>query len=54
MVDSRDKMNKFVMVISDFVVNEYRSALWILRMDMSRLMVHAKNIGEKNVKKIGR
>ena len=52
--NSRAKMNKFVMRISDLVDNECNSAMLIPRMDMSTLMVHAEQIDEQKHKQVGK
>ena len=48
--DSRAKMNKFVMEISNFVVNKCRLAMLVRRMDIARLMVHLEQIYEQKLK----
>ena len=52
--DSRAKMNKFVKGISDLVVNECRSSMLTLSMDISCPMVHVEQIDEKKLKQVRR
>ena len=48
--DNRSRMSKFVSGVSESMVKEYRTAILIKDMDLSRLMVHAKYIGEEKLK----
>lgn len=48
--DSRTNINKFVMGISDLLVNECRSSLHFQSIEISCLIVHAKQIEEKKLK----
>ena len=53
-VDSRAKMNKFIMRISDLVGNGCIFALWISNMDISHVMFLSKQMVEQKLKKVCR
>ena len=48
------KMNKFVMGISNFVVNECSTAMLSPCMDIYHLMVHDEQIEDQKLKQVGR
>lgn len=48
--DSRDQMSKLVFGVSEEVVKECRMAMLVNEMDLTRLMLHAQYIKEKNIK----
>ncbi|WMV24605.1 hypothetical protein MTR67_017990 [Solanum verrucosum] len=48
--DRRTKMSKFVSGVSDLVYKEFRTAMLVHDMDISRSMVHDQTIEEDNLK----
>ena len=54
MANSRTKMNKFVMGISNLEVNECRSAMLTPSMDISRLMFMPNKLRNKSLSKLVR
>lgn len=48
--DSRDPMSKFVVGIFEDLAIEYRAAMLVKEMDISRLMVYAQKINEEKIK----
>ncbi|KAK4733632.1 hypothetical protein R3W88_007893 [Solanum pinnatisectum] len=52
--NSRARMNKFVMGVSDLAEEEYRTAMLHHDMDISRLTIYGQQIEEKKLRKINR
>ena len=46
MSNSRDEMSRFVTGVSEDMKEESRAVMWYDNMDLSRLMVHAKQVEE--------
>ncbi|WMV38082.1 hypothetical protein MTR67_031467 [Solanum verrucosum] len=49
-VDSRERMSKFVSGVSDLIVKECHTAMLIKEMNISRLMIHAQQVQEEKLK----
>lgn len=49
-VETRAQMSKFVLGVSKTVVMECRTTMLVRDMDISRLITHAQQIGEENIK----